>query len=72
MKTFFSFSQNSFLHQNFEKCETVVIEFRKVCGMKCISLCTDTIKISRVIFLKHKIKQNEKTLTKIQNVIKSW
>ena len=47
-----------------------------VCGMKCIDLCNDTIKITGIHFLYNKEKQNEKifleSITKIQNVLKVW
>ena len=46
-----------------------------VCGMKCIDLCTDTIKITGVYFTyNNKIKQNEKSFIetiKIQNALET-
>ena len=47
-----------------------------VCRMKCIDLCTDTIRITVVHFSYNKTKQDEKnfleTISKIQNVLKIW
>ena len=47
-----------------------------VCGMKCIDLCNDTIKITGIHFSYNKKKRNEKNFldstTKIQNVLKVW
>ena len=47
-----------------------------VCGMTCIDLCNDTIKITGIHFSYNKEKRNEKifleSITKIQNVLKVW
>ena len=47
-----------------------------VCGMKCVGLCKDTLRITGVHFSYNKAKQDEKnfleTLSKIQNVLKIW
>ena len=47
-----------------------------VCGMKCVVLCKDTLRITGVHFSYNKAKQDEKnfleTLSKIQNVLKIW
>ena len=47
-----------------------------VCGMKCIDLCNDTIKVTGIHFSYSKEKRNEKkfleSITKIQNVLKVW
>ena len=47
-----------------------------VCGMKCVGLCKDTLRITGVHFSYNKVKQDEKnfleTLSKIQNVLKIW
>ena len=47
-----------------------------VCGVKCIDLCNDTIKITRVHFSYNKEKQTKKkflkSITKIQNVLNVW
>ena len=48
-----------------------------VCGMKCVDLCNDTIKIIGIHFSYNKEKRNEKkkileSITKIQNVLKVW
>ena len=50
---------------NDEKCEIAVIGALKnlkvaVCGMKCIDLCSDTIKTTGIHFSCNKEKQNEK------------
>ena len=46
------------------------------CGMKCINLCKDTIKITGVNFSYNKTNQDEKnfleTIKKIQNVLRIW
>ena len=69
------------LKPNYEKCEIAGIGVLKsvkvaVCGMKCVDLCKDTIKITGVHFSYNKTKQGEKTLletmTKIQNVLRIW
>ena len=47
-----------------------------VCGMECIDLCNDKIKIIGIHFSYNKEKRNEKkfleSITKIQNVLKVW
>ena len=64
---------------NHEKCEVAGIGALKsvkvaVCGMKCIDLCNDTMKITGIHFSYNKKKRNEKkfldSITKIQNVLK--
>ena len=81
MKTFSTFPQYFCLKPNYEKCEIAGIGVLKsvkvaVCGMKCVDLCKDTIKITGVHFSYNKTKQGEKTLletmTKIQNVLRIW
>ena len=66
---------------NYEKCEIAGIGVLKsvkvaVCGMKCVGLCKDTLRITGVHFSYNKAKQDEKnvleTLSKIQNVLKIW
>ena len=66
---------------NHEKGEIAGIRVLKsvkvaVCGMKCIDLCNDTIKITGIHFSHNKKKRNEKnfldSITKIQNVLKIW
>ena len=53
METFSTFSQYSCLKPNYEKCEIAGIGVLKsvkvaVCGMKCVDLCKDTIRITGV------------------------
>ena len=81
LNTFATFSKYSGLKPNHEKCEIAGIGVLKsvkvaVCGMKCIDLCNDTIKITETHFSYNKEKRNEKqfleTITKIQNVLKVW
>ena len=53
METFSTFSQYSCLKLNYEKCEMPRIAVLKsikvaVCGMKCVDLCKDTIRITGV------------------------
>ena len=55
METFSTFSQQSCLKPNYEKCEIAGIGILKsvkvaVCGMKCVDLCKDTIRITGVHF----------------------
>ena len=66
---------------NHEKCEIAGIGVLKsvkvaVCGMKCIDLCNDTIKITGIHFSYNKKKRNEKNflerITKIQYILKVW
>ena len=77
METFCAFSQYSCRKPNYEKCEIAGIGVLKsvkvaVCGMKCVDLCKDTIRITGVHFSYNKTKQDEKnlleTISKIQNV----
>ena len=81
INTFATFSKNSGLKPNHEKCEISGIGVLKsvkvaACGMKCIDLCNDTIKITGIHFSCNKKKRNEKnfldSITKIQNVLKVW
>ena len=81
METFSTFSQYSCLKPNYEKCEIAGIGVLKsvkvaVCGMKCVDLCKDTIRITGVHFSCNKTKQDVKnfleTISKIQNVLKIW
>ena len=81
INTFATFSKYSGLKPNHEKCEIAGIGVLKsvkvaVCGMKCIDLCNDTIKITGIHFSYNKEKRNEKnfleSITKIQNVLKVW
>ena len=81
METFSTFSQYSCLKPNYEKCEIAGIGVLKsvkvaVCGMKCVDLCKNTIRITAVHFSYNKTKQDEKnlleTISKIQNVLKIW
>ena len=79
INTFATFSKLSGLKPNHEKCEIAGIGMLKsvkvaVCGMKCIDLCNDTIKVTGIHFSYNKKKRNEKnflnSITKIQNVLK--
>ena len=79
INTFATFSKYSGLKPNHKKCEIAgngVLKSVKVavCGMKCIDLCNDTIKITGIHFSYNKNKRNEKnfldSITKIQNVLK--
>ena len=81
LNTFATFSKYSGLKPNHEKCEIAGIGVLKsvkvaVCGMKCIDLCNDTIKITGIHFLYNKKNRNEKkileSITKSQNVLKVW
>ena len=81
INTFSTFSRYSGLKPNHEKCKIAGIGVLKnvkvaVCGMKCIDLCNDTIKITGIHFQYNKKKRNEKkfleSITKIQNVLKVW
>ena len=69
------------LKPNHEKCKISGIRVLKsvkvvVCGMKCIDLCNDTIKITGIHFSYNKERRNEKDflegITKTQNVLKVW
>ena len=46
------------------------------CGMKCIDLCKDTIRITGVHFSYNKTKEDEENfleiISKVQNVLKIW
>ena len=42
-----------------------------VCGMKCIDLCNDAIKITGIHFSYNKETRNEKK-SKFQNILKAW
>ena len=62
INTFATFSKYSGLKPNHEKCEIAGIGVLKrlkvaVCGMKCIDLCNDTIKITGIHFSKNKMKK---------------
>ena len=81
METWSTFSQYSCLNPNYEKCEIAEIGVLKsvkvaVCGMKCVTLCKDTIKITGVHFSYNKTNQDEKNfleaIMKIQNVWRIW
>ena len=81
LNTFATFSKYSGLKPNHEKCEIAGIGVLKsvkvaVCGIKCINLCNDTIKITGIHVSYNKEKPNEKkfleSITKIQNVLKVW
>ena len=50
INTFATFSKYSGLKPNHEKCEIAVLKSVKVvvCGVKCIDLCNDTIKITGI------------------------
>ena len=74
MESLSTFSQYSCLNSNCEKCEIAGIGVLKsmkmaVCGIKCVDLYKDTIKITGVHFSHNKTKQDEKkfleTITKI-------
>ena len=69
LNTFATFSKYSGLKPNHEKCEIAGIGVLKsvkvaVCGMKCIDLCNDTIKITGVHFSYNKEKRNEKKFSR--------
>ena len=75
METFSTFPQNSCLKLNYKKCEIArigVLKSVKICGMKCVDLCKDTIGITVVHFSYNKTKQDEEnfleTISKIQNL----
>ena len=81
INTFARVSKYSGLKPNYEKCEIAGIGVLKsvkvvVCGIKCIDLCNDTIKITGIQFSYNMKKRNEKSfldsITKIQNVLKFW
>ena len=70
METFSPFSQYFCLKLNYEKREIAGIGVLKsakvaVCGMKCVHLCEDTIRITGVHFSYNKTKQNEKKFLEI-------
>ena len=81
METFHTFSQCSCLKNNYKKCENAGIGALKsvkvaVCGMKCVDLCKDTIRLTGIHFSYNKTKQDEtnffETISKIQNALKIW
>ena len=80
MKTFKLFSKFSGLKRNMLKCEVAGIGSLKVkmavCGINCIDLTTETIKILGVHFSynqKLKIQKNfVKSITNMQNVLNLW
>ena len=81
METFSTFSQYSCLKPNYEKCEITGIAVLKsvkvaVCAMKCVVVCKDTIRVTRLHFSYNTTKQGDKnfleTISKIQNVLKIW
>ena len=81
METFSTFSQYSCLKPNYEKCEITGIAVLKsvkvaVCAMKCVVVCKDTIRITRLHFSYNTTKEGDKnfleTISKIQNVLKIW
>ena len=81
IETFSFFLNIPSLKPNYEKCEiagTGVLKSVKVavCGMKCVDLCKDTIRITGVHFSYNKTKQDVKnvleTISKIQNALKIW
>ena len=81
VKTFQFFTKFSGLKPNFKKCEIAGIGVLKsvdvaVCGMKCIDLAKETIKIIGIHFSYNKVLEKERnfydTITKIQNVLKVW
>ena len=81
LDTFVTFSKYSGLKPNHEKCKIAGIGVLKsvkviICGMKCIDLCIDTIKITGIHFSYNKERRNEKnfleSITKTQNVLKVW
>ena len=81
MENFSFSSQFSCLKPNYEKCKIAGIGVLKsvkvaVCGMKCVDLCKDTIRITDVHLWYNITKQDVKnaleTISKIQNVLKIW
>ena len=69
LNTFATFSKYSRLKPNHEKCKIAGIGVLKsvkvaVCGMKCIDLCNDTIKITGVHFSYNKEKRNKKKFSR--------
>ena len=81
METFSTFSQYSCLKPNYEKCEITGIAVLKsvkvaVCAMKCVVVCKDTIRVTRLHFSYNTTKEGDKnfleTISKIQNVLKIW
>ena len=65
-------------HEKYEITGIGVLKSVKVavCGMKCIDLYNDSIKVTRIHFTYNKEKRHEKqileSITKIQNVLKVW
>ena len=81
MGNFSTFSQYSFLKRNYKKCEITGIGVLKslkvvICGMKCVDLCKDTMRITGLHFSYNKTKHDKKnfleTMSKIQNIFKIW
>ena len=81
METFSTFSQYSHLKLNCEICEIARIGVLKsvtmaIYSMKCVDLCTDTIRIRAAHFPYNKSIQDEKnfseTIRKLQNDLKIW
>ena len=81
VNTFQMFSSVSGLKPNMTKCEFAGIGVLKgvikaVCGMKCIDLTNETIKILGIHFSYNSKKMNEenfsKSVSKIQNVLGLW
>ena len=65
METLSTFSEYSCLKTNYEKCEIAGIGVLKrvkvaACGMKCVDLSKDTIKITGVRFLYNKPTKTRK------------
>ena len=64
METFSTFSQYSCLKPNYEKCEITGIAVLKsvkvaVCAMKCVVVCKDTIRVTRLHFSYNTTKEGE-------------
>ena len=64
-----------------QECELAGIGILKsvkvaICGMKCVDFYKDSIRITCAHFSNNKTKQDEKdflqTITRIQNVLKTW
>ena len=81
LKIFKPFSQFSSLKPNKSKCEIAAIGIQKgvkvaLCGMRCVNLHEDTIKILRIHYSYNKQLENDenfkKYIAKIENVLKLW
>ena len=81
IKTFDKFSLFSGLKINYAKCEIAGIGIKKgvkmaLCGMNCIDLTEDVIKILGISFSYNKKRELEKNflnhIAKIQNILKLW